>query len=366
MSSMSRKVNAAQVARDYANRVNRLAELLLQHFGSLSDDEASTPSGYRQKEACAMTWATAVAALESSDLDKADKDVLVPLILHQHLLPNLQRYFSSYSEMSSFISGRTAAYLKRFDKRNPLETAEGLIMEFLTSIRAAVHTHVDVASTLLPLIGRCIVDDTTLLNTVKAEYGIDVGTSALDQHVAPPRPETIPNETGESKRTRELRLDAFPTMVVGSGTVERGYQIGHFKAQLVSHPRAAGFTEYRFMLVVMGDGRKAKLLVSSERTHTMTGVLLEMAKEQMPELQGTSGREYFLCVTDRTGLYQNYGASPDWENLEAFAQKALQLAQEHLGVKGVIEVYRRRSISRLVPWLVGAAVLGVLIYWAVV
>lgn len=180
-----------------------------------------------------------------------------------------------------------------------------------------------------------------------------------------PTSQTPTQGEGESKRPAETDFGPFPVMVTDSGTIERGYQIGHFKAQLVSHPRAAGFTEYRFMLVVMGDGRKAKLLVSSERTHTMTGVLLEMAKKQMPKLQGTSGREYFLCVTDRTGLQQNYGASPDWENLEAFAQKALQLAQEHLGVESVIEVYRRRSISRLVPWLAAAAVLGGLIYWAV-
>ncbi len=78
-----------------------------------------------------------------------------------------------------------------------------------------------------------------------------------------------------------------------------------------------------------------------------------MAKDQFPEVEGTPSSKYFLCVTDETGQHRNYGASQDWENLEPFAEKALELAQQHLGIEGVTEIYRRRDIWQFLGSLFG-------------
>jgi hypothetical protein len=163
-----RGVPSAQIAMDYASSVNQVAEMLLKHIDSL---DASSPVTHRRKEVCAMVWASAVAAFESSDLEREDKDKLVPLVL-QCLLPSWQKYFTSQSEMTSFLSGRTTDYLSSGDPSNPLETARGLLHELFSSIGAPDYVLIGLGTILTPVIANSLMDDIQLLNNIKSQFGI--------------------------------------------------------------------------------------------------------------------------------------------------------------------------------------------------
>lgn len=166
-----RGVPSAQIAMDYAGGVNQVAEMLLKHIDSLSNEDASSPVTHRRKEVCAMAWAAAVAAFESSDLEREDKDKLVPIVL-QHLLPRWQKYFTSQSEMINHLSGRTTDYLSGGDPSNPLETAQGLLHELFISIGAPDHVLIGLGTILAPFIAQSLMADIQLLNNVKSQFGI--------------------------------------------------------------------------------------------------------------------------------------------------------------------------------------------------
>jgi hypothetical protein len=152
----------------------------------------------------------------------------------------------------------------------------------------------------------------------------------------------------------------FPIMVARSGTVERMYEIGKFKALLLKKPKAPGLMQYLFMFSVVAYDGTPVMLISSER-NVLTGSLLRVAAEAFPNLDiSTKRKGYFLCVIDQNGNRQNLGSSRDWENLEKFTEKAIQIAKEHLKVHQVSEIFRRkipvwRQVAIAVIALIAAA-----------
>jgi hypothetical protein len=166
-----RRVPAAQIAMDYASSVNQVAEMLLKHIDSLSNKDASSPVTHRRKEVCAMVWLSAVAAFKSSELERKDKDKLVPLVM-QHLLPQWLKYFTSPSEMINLLSGRTADYLSGGGPSNPLTTARGLLHELFSSIGASDHVSIGLGTILTPFIAKSLMADVRFLNNVKSQFGI--------------------------------------------------------------------------------------------------------------------------------------------------------------------------------------------------
>lgn len=162
---------AMQIASDYAGGVNQVAEMMLKHIDSLPSEDTSLSVTNRRKEVCAMAWAAAVAAFESSDLERKDKDKFVPLVL-QCLLPRWQRYFSTQSEMISIICGRTTDYLSGREPSQPLETAQGLLHELFRSIGASKYASIGLGTILAPFIAQSLLADIQLLNNIKSQFGI--------------------------------------------------------------------------------------------------------------------------------------------------------------------------------------------------
>lgn len=148
---------------------------------------------------------------------------------------------------------------------------------------------------------------------------------------------------------------ALPTMIARSGVLERTYEIGRFKALLIRRPKAVGPLEYQFMLAVADDNGHPVLMISSER-NLMTSALLKVAAKQLAG-QGIplSDSAFFLCVSDARGGRRNLGPSPDWEDIEKFAARAIDLAKEHVKVRMATEVYRRRD-RKWIYAAVGAAI----------
>lgn len=166
-----RTIPAAQVAKDYARGVSLLEDFLQRHIADLSSEEAASTIRHRRREVCVTAWAAAVAAFESSSLEQQDKDKIVPLVL-QYVLPKWQEYFNSPSEMTTFLSTRTADYLRERDPINHLDTARGLVHELLTSIGAADDAFIGLGPILTPFIAKNIIDDIKLFNNLKFEFGI--------------------------------------------------------------------------------------------------------------------------------------------------------------------------------------------------
>jgi hypothetical protein len=210
---------------------------------------------------------------------------------------------------------------------------------------AAVSMLVNIA-TLSSYLHRKYQDDTgeILLETIADLMPgyIDVRNSDKQEPYSTPRQPANDKARATDQRRTSERASPFPVMRAG-GKVERVYRIRHFQGVLFSNARAANGIEYRYMLGVSTDDGRAKLMIALER-NPMSKVLIEAAKEQFPGLATAAGGKYFLCVTDESGQHRNLGAVTNADDLEAFSKRALQVAQEHLGVQGVMETYRRRSL----------------------
>lgn len=181
----------------------------------------------------------------------------------------------------------------------------------------------------------------------KSRHGIDVTLSILNERKGKtklpediqPRPYAKSWDSAGSGSGRS----PFPVMVGRSGVVERMYELGRFKALLLRKPKAVGPIEYRFMFSVVAEDGTPVLVISSER-NLMTSSLLKMAAEELADLNiRTEHKGFFLCVVDHKGNRQNLGSSLDWEDMEKFAERAVQLAKQQLKVYGVNEIYRRKD-----------------------
>lgn len=119
------------------------------------------------------------------------------------------------------------------------------------------------------------------------------------------------------------------------GRLRRRFVFGRYRAAVLSDLRSLGKTEYEYAMVVAEEpDAKLRLIFTSERNR--------MYGKSMPDGEPL-GASHFLCVSVGDE-HRNCGSSNDWADLESFSQKALELAQELLGVSGgVVEVRRR-------PW----------------
>jgi hypothetical protein len=192
----------------------------------------------------------------------------------------------------------------------------------------------------------------------KSRYGIDVTLRLLNERKEKMRDsvdiQPQPSGVGWSRAQPRLSQSPFPVRVGRSGVVERMYELGRFKALLLRKPKAVGPVEYRFMFSVVAEDGTPVLLISSER-NVMTSGLLKMAAKEFPDLSiATEHKGFFLCVVDHNGNRQNLGSSRDWEDMDRFAERAVQLAKQQLKVYGVNETYRRKD--RTWQYLAAAAI----------
>lgn len=132
----------------------------------------------------------------------------------------------------------------------------------------------------------------------------------------------------------------------------RAYRIGDNLALLVKNPKSLaqsqgigeGVIEYLYALAVITTEKDMVLMVTSERS----GDVLRAMSQNTIGVEQTENP--FICIFTESGTHLNLGNSPDWSNIDKFAERALKIACEYLKTDAVpIELQTKPGKASRLP-----------------
>jgi hypothetical protein len=165
-----RKMSAADVARDFAVTAQTFADTFVQYVAAAHVGENPVVVETRQRESCALIWATIEATFLASAFTDDERLKVVPLI-RDTLVPGWRKYRVETDDFITRVRERSGAYLRHRDSLSQLKTAAGFMNELVSNLDADLVKLLPV-KTLTALLAHRILSDLRRLNEVKAGFSI--------------------------------------------------------------------------------------------------------------------------------------------------------------------------------------------------
>lgn len=126
--------------------------------------------------------------------------------------------------------------------------------------------------------------------------------------------------------------------ILSKAIVRKTYRLGGHSAALLTGAESLGPIRYLFVLAVIKDGETAPCYIVTSEINTLQGEMLALAAKDDPELRERLAKGNasapFIGAFERDGFHSNLGSSDDWQDLNKFAAKALELASKKIGFSG--------------------------------
>jgi hypothetical protein len=156
--------------------------------------------------------------------------------------------------------------------------------------------------------------------------------------------------------------------IVSKATVRRSYRLAGHSAALLTGAESPGPIQYLFVLAVVKDGETVPRYFVTSEINTLQGEMLAIAAKHDSKLRerlmkGQSSAP-FLGVFEQDGSHSNLGSSEDWQDIDKFVAKALELVSKKIGFTGApvetTDSFRARTargLNRKQAWVLGVTAL---------